>query len=258
VDRELAVAVDAATQAAAAVRAIWDREDAWILDKAEGRGPLTEADLASDEILHDVIRTAFPDDAILSEEVSDDPARLGKRRVWIIDPLDGTREFVDRIPEFVVSIGLAIDGEAVVGVLINPVTGEVMTGAMGLGVTYNGKPTSTTTRASLDGARVVVSRSETRKGWFERFEDHVQTEPLGSVAYKIGLVGTGRADATFTPKPRNEWDLCGGVAIVRAGGGRATNGAGERYRFNRPTPLHKGVVCTNGPLHEAVLDLIRS
>ena len=214
-DRELAVALDAATQAAAAVKAIWDREDAWVLHKADGRGPLTEADLAADEILQDVIRSSFPDDGILSEETADDPARLGKQRVWILDPLDGTREFVDRIPEFVISVGLAIDGEAAVGVLINPVKGEVMTGAMGQGVTFNGEAARVTEQRELPGARVVVSRSEAKKGWFERWRDDIEFEPVGSVAYKLGLVGTGRADASFTPKPRSEWDICGGVAIIR-------------------------------------------
>ena len=256
-DRELTVAMEAAQAPAAAIKQIWDQESAWVVDKEGGRGPLTQADLAADEILQDRLRSAFPDDGILSEEAADDPSRLGKRRVWILDPLDGTREFVDRVPEFVVSVGLVVDGKARLGVLVNPVSGMAMTGVVGQGVTLDGRTVRTTDRKELDGARIVVSRSETKKGWFDAFRDRVQLEPVGSVAYKLGLVGTGQADATFTPKPRSEWDLCGGVAIILAGEGQATDGQGRPYKFNQEKPLHHGVVGTNGGLHQAILGLIR-
>jgi len=256
-DRELTVAVEAARAASAEIKKIWEQESAWVVDKEHGRGPLTQADLAADRILQDHLRTAFPDDGLLSEEDADDATRLGKERVWIIDPLDGTREFVDRVPEFVVSVGLVVQGKARLGVLINPVRGMEMTGVVGAGVTLDGRTVRTTDRAELDGARVVVSRSETRKGWFDDFKDRLQLEPVGSVAYKLGLVGTGQADATFTPKPRNEWDVCAGAAIIVAAGGQATDGQGVPYAFNRKDPLHHGVVGTNGHLHQAILGLMR-
>lgn len=255
-ERALTVAIDAAQAAAREIRAIWDQQDAWVIDKDGGKGPLTQADLAADKIIQDHLRTAFPDDGLLSEETTDNPKRLAKRRVWIIDPVDGTREFVDRVPEFVVSIGLVVEGEARLGVLVNPITGEVMTGVVGHGATYNGQPAGVTDRDQPAGSRVVVSRSEVKKGWFDRWRDQVDFQPVGSVAYKLGLVGTGRADATFTPKPRNEWDLCAGAAIIVAGGGRATDGSDVPYRFNRPDPLHVGVVGTNGGLHPAIMSLL--
>lgn len=256
-DHELLIATEAATEAAAAIRAIWDREDAWVVDKEGGKGPLTQADLAADKILQDRLRTAFPDDGILSEEDVDDPVRLGKRRVWILDPLDGTREFVDRVPEFVVSVGLVVEGQAMLGVLVNPVTGMTMTGIVGRGAWLDGEPSGVSDHRAFAGARIVVSRSETKKGWFDAWKDQVQLEPVGSVAYKLGLVGTGQAEATFTPKPRNEWDVCAGAAIIVAGGGRATDSSDVPYGFNRPDPLHHGVVGTNGHLHAAILDLMR-
>ena len=148
-------------------------------------------------------------------------------------------------------------GKARLGVLVNPVSGMAMTGVVGQGVTLDGRTVRTTDRKELDGARIVVSRSETKKGWFDAFRDRVQLEPVGSVAYKLGLVGTGQADATFTPKPRSEWDLCGGVAIILAGEGQATDGQGRPYKFNQEKPLHHGVVGTNGGLHQAILGLIR-
>lgn len=256
-ERELQVAIDAAREAAAAVRAIRQRDEVAFEEKADGKGPLTEADLASNRILIDLLSAAFPDDAILSEETADDPARLKARRVWIIDPIDGTREFTEDVPEYVVSVGLAVDGEAAVGVLANPATGELFTGLVGAEATYNGAPCRVTDRATLDGARLVVSNSEYKKGWFDHLKEMASPEPVGSVAYKFGLVAAGLADATFTPKPRNEWDLLGGVACLRAAGGRATDGQGVDYTFNHADPLKIGVAGSNGALHDAVLALIQ-
>jgi myo-inositol-1(or 4)-monophosphatase len=255
-ERELEVARAATRAAAEAVRAIWASDDAWVVDKAGDKGPLTKADLEAQRILLEHLRAAFPDDAILSEESTDDLRRLGRSRVWILDPVDGTREFVDRVPEFVVSCGLVVDGAPRVGVLVNPATGAVMDGGPGLGVRLDGVPVRVTSTASLESARIVVSRSETRKGWFGAFADRVRLEPVGSVAWKLGLVATGQADATFTPKPRSEWDVAAGAALVAGAGGRTSGRGGQPWVFNRPEPLVPGVVATNGTLHDAILDLM--
>ena len=255
--KELSVAIRAAREARAAILDVWRRPDLGATEKGDDKGPLTEADLASDRILHAHLRAAFPDDAILSEETVDSPDRLRNRRCWVIDPLDGTKEFTLRVPQFVVSIGLAIDGRPAVGVLFNPATGELFTGIVGEGATYDAVPCRVTPRHTLDGARLLVSATETKKGWFDHLRGVCETEPMGSVAYKFGLVAAGLADATFTPKPRNEWDLLGGAACIVAAGGRATNGAGEDYTFNRPDPLHIGVCGTNGVLHDTILALMR-
>ncbi|MCB9665400.1 MAG: 3'(2'),5'-bisphosphate nucleotidase CysQ [Alphaproteobacteria bacterium] len=256
-DRELRVAVDAARAAAEAIRGIAERHAFTAIDKSHGRGPLTEADLAANAILVDALRTAFPDDGLLSEESKDGPERLGRRRVWIIDPLDGTKEFVNGVPQYVVSVGLAIDGEPAVGVLVNPPSGEVFTGIVGGGATYQGQDCRVTSRSSLEGARLLVSSTEHGKGWFDHLQGVCEVEPMGSVAYKAGLVAAGLADATFTPKPRNEWDLLGGVACIVAAGGRCTDGTGTPYRFNAPDPLKIGVCLTNTALHEAVMGLMQ-
>lgn len=256
-ERELEVAVAAAKKAAVAIMEIYDRPYRSI-EKDGGKGPLTEADLASNDILIAELSKAFPDDAILSEETKDNPKRLSNPRVWIIDPIDGTREFTEKVPEFVVSVGLAIDGKPAVGVLLNPATGELFTGIVGVGATYNGEPCTVTSQKTLDGARLVVSNSEYKKGWFDHLKPIATFDPVGSVAYKFGLVAAGKADATFTPKPRNEWDLLGGVACVLAAGGHASNGEGVSYAFNRPDPLHIGVAGTNGALHPAIMELIQA
>ena len=122
-----------------------------------------------------------------------------------------------RVPQFVVSVGLAVEGRPAVGVLINPASGEVFTGIVGGEATYDGAPCRVTTRDGFEGARLLVSATEHKKGWFAHLEGTCALEPMGSVAYKFGLVAAGLADATFTPQPRNEWDLIGGVACVAGG-----------------------------------------
>src|SRR6185369_5259740 len=183
-----------------------------------GDDPVTEADTTVDALL----RRLLPQDGEgwLSEETEDDPARLTARRVWVVDPLDGTREFVTGIPEWSVSIGLVVDG------------------ALGHGVTLNGKPVTVSSRPGLAGATVLASRSEVkRKEWEGYREDLFTIRPCGSVAYKLGLVAAGLVDATWTLVPKHEWDVAAGVALVLAAGGTIITASPEEARFNRPHPL---------------------
>jgi len=108
------------------------------------------------------------------------------------------------------------------------------------------------------GARIVCSRTEMKKGWFDRYLDQLTLLPVGSVAYKFGLVAAGIAEATFTPQPRHEWDVCGGVAVVLAAGGQVSDRHGRPYRFNLPKPLVDGTCATNGVVHGDILGLMRA
>jgi myo-inositol-1(or 4)-monophosphatase len=250
------LAVSAAKEAGAAIAGFYESEYS-LKDKGGGDNPLTDADLASDRILEDRLKGAFPGTGWLSEETGDDKSRLDCEFCWIVDPLDGTREFTLGIPEFAVSVALIQGDRAVVGVLYNPITQELFSGIVGQGAWYNGQPCRTSDKADLDGARVVCSRSEMKKGWFDAWKDQLTLTPTGSVAYKFGLVGAGLAEATFTNKPRNAWDLAGGVAIVEAAGGRCSDRHGQRYRFNQDKPLKDGVCGTNGASHEAILGVMK-
>jgi myo-inositol-1(or 4)-monophosphatase len=247
--------VAAVTRAGAAIRGYYKAAYA-VRDKGEDN-PVTDADLASDAILHEALRAADPDAGWLSEESLQDGTWHTRPRAFVVDPLDGTREFTKGLPEFVVSVAWTVAGEARVGVLYNPITGELFSGIVGVGAWLDGAPVRPTGAASLRGARVVCSRSEMAKGVFDAYPG-VQPQPVGSVAYKLGLVAAGRADATFTPRPRNAWDVAGGAAIITAAGGRITDRHGRPYRFDVPDPKLDGVVATNGPLHDLVLALLRA
>lgn len=254
-EKALEDAIEAALAAGAAVRGYY-KDEYTVRDKGQDN-PLTDADLASNDILEQHLRGKYPQWGWLSEETRDDHSRLKANHCWIIDPVDGTKEFTLGVPEFVVSVGLIVDGAAKVGVLYNPIKDELFTGIVGQGATYNGSPCRVSDHGGLDGARIVCSRTEMKKGWFEQYKDDgVLPQPVGSVAYKFGLVAAGKAEATFTPKPRSYWDIAGGVAIVEAAGGRCSNKHGKPYRFTELSPLVDGICATNGTVHEDIRGLM--
>ena len=209
---------------------------AWADKKNNGRwDPVTEADSAIDALLKETL--PLEGEGWLSEETRDSPVRLECARVWVVDPLDGTREFVQGIPEWCVSVGLVEDGEAVAGGILNPSTDQLILGSLETGVTLNGAPVADRGSVELSGARVLASRSEVGRGEWERYDTAVfDVVPCGSVAYKLGLVAVGLFEATWTLVPKHEWDVVGGAALVRAGGGVVLHADGSPPAFNRPNP----------------------
>src|SRR2546426_7395242 len=162
-----------------------------------GHDPVTAADRQVDGLLREnLLRNG---EGWLSEESVDDASRLTRSRVWVVDPLDGTREFVAGIPEFCVSIAMVEDGHPVAGGICNPATNEIFLGSLDSGVSYQGNPAQASRRASLKGASVLASRSEIKRGEWKQFENGPFTiRPMGSVAYTLALVSAGPAVATFT------------------------------------------------------------
>lgn len=216
------------------------------VDYKQGDDPVTEVDRAVNHALRELLPR--DDEGWLSEETADDPIRLEKRRVWIVDPIDGTREFVTGIPEWCISIGLVEDGQPIAGGISNPAAGEIIIGSVGSGVNYNGEPARVSEINFLDRAVVLASRSETKRGEWARFNSVPFTiRPMGSVAYKLALVATGRADVTWTLVPKHEWDVAAGVALVRAAGGFARGYPEAALDFNKRDPLFSGLIA--GPAH---------
>jgi myo-inositol-1(or 4)-monophosphatase len=212
-----------------------------------GGDPVTEADLALDTALKEALLEA--DDGWLSEETADDSRRLGKRRVWIVDPLDGTREFAEGIPEWCISIGLVIDGKPVAGGICNPAMNQIFVGSRESGLYLNGAKARIGDKITLDGARILVSRSEIRKGLWKRLENApFEIIPCGSVAYKLALVASGQADAIVSLVPKNEWDVAGGIALVQAGGGCVFIPDQELLILNQPKTLIAGLAACGKPL----------
>jgi myo-inositol-1(or 4)-monophosphatase len=222
-----------------------------------GHDPVTEADRALDAVLRkELLRDG---EGWLSEESVDDYTRLDKSRVWVVDPLDGTREFVAGIPEFCVSIAMVENGRPIAGGICNPATNEVFLGSLETGVTYNGKPARPSQRTTLDGATVLASRSETNRGEWKQFEGaNFKVRPMGSVAYKLALVSAGLADITFTLVPKNEWDVAAGVALVNSAGGFVSTLENGPLECNRRNPLISGLIACGPFLREPLLSVLES
>ena len=219
--------------------------------------PVTLADLEANGCIHRMVEDAFPDDGWLSEETADSHERLAHRRVWVVDPLDGTKEFIQHIPEFCVCVALVEAGRPVVAIEYNPAADRLYVAVRGEGTTVNGARARVSTTARVPDAEVLASRSEDKRGEWDAFKPRVRVKLTGSVAFKLAEIASGAGDATFTLTPKNEWDICAGSLLVEEAGGRATDLEGRPLVFNQPSPLRPGMIASNGILHEGLLALIR-
>ncbi len=202
--------------------------------------PVTVADTEASALIVAGLRAEFPGDGLLSEELTDTAERLGKRRVWIIDPIDGTKEYVAGSADFAVSIGLVVGGEAVLGVVYAPAHRALYSGEVGVGVFKNGEAVGFSARPPAE-ALISVSDTEYRR------ELHgyalANMVPSGSIALKLALIAAGEADATFTMSPRASWDIAAGMALIRAAGGGVTRRGGGTVALNAPeTSLRQGLI----------------
>jgi myo-inositol-1(or 4)-monophosphatase len=250
-DRELQVAIDGAIAAGKILQGYF-RDGGYQIDSKGKNNPVTTADFEADSKLKQILRDAFPTYGWLSEETVDNDDRLACERVWIVDPLDGTKEFIKGIPEFVVAIALAERGVPVMGVSYNPIKNELFSGIRGAGCFLDGKPVTVSTVSALEHSTILASRSETARGDWKAYEGRVKVRAIGSVAYKLALVAAGQADATFTLTPKSEWDIASGVALIVAAGGRVTDLNGDEMHFNRRDVKTPGFVASNGHLHSEI------
>jgi myo-inositol-1(or 4)-monophosphatase len=245
---ELEVARDAAL-AAGEILERYFRDGGYHIDSKGKNNPVTTADFEADSKLKQMLGDTFPAYGWLSEETVDNADRLTCERVWIVDPLDGTKEFIKGIPEFVVAIALAEHGVPVVGVTFNPIKHELFCAVRGVGCYIDGKPAAVSKTGTLEHSTILASRSETARGEWKAYEGRVTVRAIGSVAYKLALVAVGRADATFTLTPKSEWDIASGIALIIAAGGRVTDLHGGEIHFNRRDVKTPGFVASNGYLH---------
>ena len=240
---DLILAKDAAIEAGGLILNYY-KADYEIRDKGY-HNPVTTADHAADACLKDILMKAQPEYGWLSEETVDSPDRLSKDRVWVVDPLDGTKEFIEGVPNFVVSVALVEKGEPIVGVLYNPVTKETFTAAKGEGAFLNDEPIICSTKENLVDMVILNSRSETRRGLWEPFDGTFgELKEVGSVAYKLGLTAAGKADIFASLRPKNEWDICAGNCIINEAGGKLIDLHGNPRQYNlEKTLIEPGLIA---------------
>ncbi|HVU49578.1 MAG TPA: 3'(2'),5'-bisphosphate nucleotidase CysQ [Polyangia bacterium] len=258
--RELAVAERVAIEAAHLVRGFHGTD--LRIDSKAGNEPVTEADRAANTLIVDRLRAAFPSDAILSEEIPDDGARMGHARVWMVDPIDGTSDFIAGDTGFVVMIGLAVAGRPLVGAVAHPLTSRVYGGIVGEGAWRTDpdgtrSPLRTSTLAAPPGIRLVASKTHRtpRVDAVKRALGITDEMNVGSVGLKIGLVSEAARDLyVYTGSRTKIWDTCGPEAILLGAGGRMTDLDGVPLVYDRPELYNRrGVVASNGPLHAYVI-----
>jgi len=251
--RELEVALEAAREAAAILLSHYEEgTEQWEKSKDN---PVTAADLESDRAIHARLRQAFPDDAILSEESVKTYDRLEMDRVWIVDPMDGTKEFTARIPEFAVSIALTRVGEPVVGVILNPLAEVAVWATRGGGTFRDGERVSVSQVDSLERCHVIASRSEIKRGEFEQYDGWFgELQPMGSIAWKLAVIACGEGDLNVSVAPKNEWDVCAGDILVREAGGRYVDFENAPRIYNqRDTLIEAGMAAGPPALLDAFL-----
>ena len=251
--RETDNAVARIVQAFTAARAVVERyaPGQIVAQRKAGGDPVTEADMALDHLLRETL--LGPGEGWLSEETVDSSARLDAHHVWIVDPLDGTREFVEGLDEWCISVAFVEHGRGIAGGIWNPARDELVVGSLAGGVTLNGRAAHVKDRADLGGATVLASRTEVGRGQWRRFEHApFNVTPMGSVAYKLARVAAGLDEATFTLVPKNEWDVAAGTILVQAAGGIVRDTNGDELRFNQPATLLPGLVAAGPKLFDSL------
>ena len=227
--------------------------------------PVTAADHAANQLLVERLAGAFPNDGILSEELPDDGSRLTHERVWMIDPMDGTKQFVDRVDEFSVQIGLTIGGEPRLGIVYHAARDRMFFAAAGAGAYVEEKwstrrlqvhpesdPAAMIAAMSRSHSSPVVSVILERLGVSRLLQS-------GSVGLKMGLLAEGAAHLYLHPAQKtNLWDTCGPEAILREAGGVVTDVNGDPLRYTDATVRNlRGIVASNGVMHGRIISILR-
>ena len=225
----------------------------WIKGKSS---PVSEADIAVNDLLEQRLQTATPDYGWLSEESVDDVARLARRRVWIVDPIDGTRSYLAGQDDWCVSVALVEGTAPLLGAVFAPVTGEMFLAARGAGATLNGTVINATSGASLDPTRIVGPRPLIQRlgDALEPGEIHPR---IGSLALKICRAGEGRLDAAFAGGQSRDWDLAAADLIVHEAGGIMTTLTGDVIVYNRPEVKHDTLVAAGRERHARIVEHFR-
>jgi len=224
-----------------------------IREKPDGAGPVTEADLAVDAALSQMLRAARPDYGWLSEETEDNVDRLGAERVFIVDPIDGTRAFIGGEDIWAHSLAVAERGVVTAAAIYLPMCDKLYTAAVGQGAALNGVPIRVTDREGLDGASLLAARPAlAAELWRAGHAPKVTRAFRPSLAYRLSLVAEGRYDAMLTLRASWEWDIAAGDLILREAGAVTSTRRAAPLVFNNPDPRLDGVIAANPGLHSAL------
>ncbi len=229
-----------------------------VREKAGGIGPVSEADLAVDRMLRARLIGARPAYGWLSEESDDDPSRIEAERVFIIDPIDGTKAFLAGQDAWAIALALAEAGRVTAGVVHLPALGKTYTAAEGQGARLNGAPIAASRREALEGAEVLANGNQLAPALWPGGVPAVSRHFRPSLAYRLCLVAEGCFDASFTFRDTWEWDLAAGDLIAREAGAVVTTREGQAPVYNRPHPVLPGMFAAGPALHAGLMQRLRA
>jgi myo-inositol-1(or 4)-monophosphatase len=241
----------------AGARAVEMRQAGLTTTYKSDKTPVSDADLAVDQMLTTHLRAARPDYGWLSEETVDDPDRLGRERVFVVDPIDGTRAFVKQKPWWAVSIAVVEHGRAIAGAVYAPDRDELYTAVLGQGARLNGALIRTQDRDAVeDCAMLADAPMFNHPAWPEPWPA-MRIENRNSVAYRLCSVASGEFDATLALSPKSEWDLAAAGLIAIEAGCAVTDHRGQGFAYNRAAPTMRSLVCAGPVLHELILRRVK-
>lgn len=215
--------------------------------------PISDADIKVNDLLKARLTAPRPDYGWLSEETQDDPVRLERRRIWVVDPIDGTRAYLKGDPHWTVSVALVEDGRPISGAVYNPMTGEFFEAASGRGARLNGEVIQVTARTELAGSRVIMHHSLlTSDRWMDPWP-RLNAETRNSMAYRLCLVASGAFDATVVVSKKSEWDLAAADLLVHEAGGTVSAHDGQRFTYNRSDIVLPNVLAAGPGLYDDLL-----
>lgn len=248
---DLALITDAAHEAGALALKLKAR--GLVTSYKDGNSPVTDADLAVDELLKTRLLAARPDYGWLSEETADNPDRLPQRRVFVVDPIDGTRAFLAGKPWWVISIAVVDRGAAAVGTVFAPDLDETYAAAAGKGATLNRAPIVSSAVERLDGCGMIGDRAFfAHKSWRTPWPP-MRIEARNATAYRLCLVASGAFDGAVVLAPKADWDVAAGDLIAREAGAHVSDHKGRAFAYNRAHPWQASLVCAAPALAPLIL-----
>jgi len=225
-------------------------DDIWKKDKDH---LVTDTDIAVNNYLAGILKKARPNYGWLSEETKDDHSRHGCPRTFVVDPIDGTRAFIDRTPNFAVSVAVIENGVSIAGALFNPMKAEMYTATKSGGAFLNGKPITANDRGAIEDCEMVgYPRKFRRLGWPD-----MNVSIANSMAYRIALVASGQRDATVAFTPKSDWDLAAAELIAKEAGAIITDLRGQSFRYDQEHTTEFGVICAGPNLHALLLERVK-
>lgn len=227
-------------------------------EKKSDGSPVSEADYAVDKAMREKLMSARPGYGWLSEETEDDRVRLEHDRVWIVDPIDGTRAFLKGKPEWTVAAALVEAGRPVLAIVFNPATDEFFEARKNSKTLLNGTPVLVTEAIEVENSRLVASSGLLRRDIWEKPWPSVQTKWVNSVAYRLALVAAGKYDGTLSLTPKHDWDLAAAELLVQEAGGCVSTHTGGALLYNSRSPLQESVIAAGPTLHRELLERSRT